>query len=312
MIASYILAVLVVYPDGSGKFPHVQAAVDAALPGDMIAMAPGVFTGQGNQNISVTKPLHFLPLDSHWGASFEPLFSGEPQSIFILAQGSDDCYFEGLGFWNARGPLGAIYIPAGANPTIKSCYFVANSESAIHIDGGSPIIDSCAFEENSAKYGAGIYVESGDARILNCHFVWNSASEEGGAVYLNSGYMRDCQVSLCYAPKGGGLVAGPHAIVEKCSIEGTASVYGGSTVAFGGALLRRCAFYGEALIGPALAIREGEGCVTLEGCYLSNEIPKGSIDTSPIYVETGCVNQGGTAPLALDRKSWGQIKEMYR
>lgn len=40
-----------VKPDGTGDFPTIQAAVDAAAAGDTILLADGVFQGAGNRNI---------------------------------------------------------------------------------------------------------------------------------------------------------------------------------------------------------------------------------------------------------------------
>ncbi len=47
-------AILIVNPDGSGDYPTIQAAVDAAAASDVIQLGPGVFTGPGNRDILVT------------------------------------------------------------------------------------------------------------------------------------------------------------------------------------------------------------------------------------------------------------------
>jgi hypothetical protein len=41
----------VVKPDGTGDFPTIQKAIDAAFDGDEILLADGVFKGDGNMNI---------------------------------------------------------------------------------------------------------------------------------------------------------------------------------------------------------------------------------------------------------------------
>jgi hypothetical protein len=43
----------VVRPDGSGDFPTIQSAVDAAAEGDTILLDDGVFTGDGNRDIQL-------------------------------------------------------------------------------------------------------------------------------------------------------------------------------------------------------------------------------------------------------------------
>ena len=39
----------VVRPNGTGDFPNIQAAVNAAVDGDVIALTDGVFRGSGNR-----------------------------------------------------------------------------------------------------------------------------------------------------------------------------------------------------------------------------------------------------------------------
>ncbi|MCK4414565.1 MAG: hypothetical protein KAY32_13585 [Candidatus Eisenbacteria sp.] len=41
-----------VLPDGTGDFPTIQAAIDAALDGDEILLADGTFTGDGNRDLT--------------------------------------------------------------------------------------------------------------------------------------------------------------------------------------------------------------------------------------------------------------------
>ncbi len=45
-------ATYTVEPDGSGNFPTIQAAVNAATHGDVILLGDGVFTGSGNHSIT--------------------------------------------------------------------------------------------------------------------------------------------------------------------------------------------------------------------------------------------------------------------
>lgn len=42
----------VVNPEGTGDFPNIQAAINATVDGDTVQLTDGVFTGEGNKNIS--------------------------------------------------------------------------------------------------------------------------------------------------------------------------------------------------------------------------------------------------------------------
>lgn len=43
--------IYLVTPDGTGDFPTIQAAIDAATDGDIVELADGAFAGDGNHNL---------------------------------------------------------------------------------------------------------------------------------------------------------------------------------------------------------------------------------------------------------------------
>jgi len=46
-----------VFPDGSGAFPTIQAAIDGLDPESIILLAPGEFTGDGNRELVLGRPI---------------------------------------------------------------------------------------------------------------------------------------------------------------------------------------------------------------------------------------------------------------
>jgi len=44
-------ATWLVSPDGTGDYPTIQSAVDAASAGDVVLLEDGVFVGEGNHNV---------------------------------------------------------------------------------------------------------------------------------------------------------------------------------------------------------------------------------------------------------------------
>jgi len=51
--SSPVLAeIYTVYPDGSGVYPTIQAAIDAAEDNDIVELVDGVFMGSGNTRVS--------------------------------------------------------------------------------------------------------------------------------------------------------------------------------------------------------------------------------------------------------------------
>ncbi len=58
-------AVLFVAPDGTGDYPNLQKAHDAASPGDTLLLADGRFSGDGNRHLVTDRSivLHSLSRD---------------------------------------------------------------------------------------------------------------------------------------------------------------------------------------------------------------------------------------------------------
>ncbi|MHC5184552.1 MAG: hypothetical protein ACYSPI_09805, partial [Planctomycetota bacterium] len=44
-------AVISVDPNGTGDYPTIQAAIDAAVDNDVVVLNPGTYTGDGNRDI---------------------------------------------------------------------------------------------------------------------------------------------------------------------------------------------------------------------------------------------------------------------
>ena len=51
--SSATAATYTVEPDGTGDFPTIQAAIDAAQDGDVVELGDGVYRGAGNRDITL-------------------------------------------------------------------------------------------------------------------------------------------------------------------------------------------------------------------------------------------------------------------
>jgi predicted outer membrane repeat protein len=193
-------ATYLVKPDGTGDFPDIQAAIQAAAAGDVIELADGVFTGAGNRDIRYMGKA--ITLRSR---------SGDPRSCTIDCQcpasGSHRAFdfnhhegsssiLEGVTITNASYYWGGgIHcLGEGTSPRISRCVFLNNQSpesegGGICCDGDpSPLISDCLFAGNSASAGGAISVTNGYAiagpTITGCTFYENSADWLGGGVRL--------------------------------------------------------------------------------------------------------------------------------
>jgi predicted outer membrane repeat protein len=187
----------VVRPDGTGDFPTIQAAIDAATNGDIVELTDGTFTGDGNRDIDYAGKA--LTVRSQSGNSESCVIDcegteAEPHRGFLFQSAEPEgAVLTGVTLingWASSHPFGGgILITDDSSPSISASSFVENRGSAIVcVDAGSPTITDCAFLENANPdwRGGGIGCEASHPIISHCEFVRNSASM-GGAIHAHAG-----------------------------------------------------------------------------------------------------------------------------
>ena len=131
--------ILIVYPDGHGSYPTIQAALDAAAPADTVLLADGTFTGFGNRD-----------LDYHGKALLVTSQSGDAQLCIIDCEGSAADPHRGFIFLSGETADARL-----ERVTIRGGYLVgsypAGAGGAILCAGGQPTIQYCIIEENHAE-----------------------------------------------------------------------------------------------------------------------------------------------------------------
>lgn len=206
-------------PDGTGDHPTIQAAVDAATPGDLILLEDGVYSGAGNRDV-----------DLRGKAVTIRSLSGNPQMCTIDCRGTAAdrhqaflCHegetaltrLEGLRISAGLALVGgAIRCEDSASPEITQCIFSGNtslnSGGAIAcIGGAAPLVNDCRFNGNLAQCnGGGLWcADESDLRLAGCEFEFNHGMREGGGFYAaRSAHVRleNCTLTANKAVNGGG------------------------------------------------------------------------------------------------------------
>jgi len=166
-------ALLDVYPDGSGLYPDIEAALVAADPGDTISLAPGTFSGSGNRNLVFG------------GGDLSILSSDGDAATCII-----DCEGQGRAFLVHSTPGTTIRIEGltvrGGDPSAQPEDMLPGSGGALAVvgigPGGLVTIVNCIFEHNSAEAGGGAYLWETEAKFIECILRENLATD-GGGVY---------------------------------------------------------------------------------------------------------------------------------
>ena len=208
--------IYIVRPDGTGDFPTIQAAIDAAADGDIVELTDGVFSGTGNWNIDFR------------GTALTLRSQSEIVGACVI-DGADS--LRGLNFWRGEGPETRV-----EGITLMNCR--ADRGGAMRCEyGSSPTITRCAFRENTAlSYGGAVYCFDGSLpSFTECTFAQNHSDVDGGAFYAKDS--SDCVLSLCsfesnHASHAGGALFGHGSAleIESCSFMADSADWRGGAV----------------------------------------------------------------------------------
>jgi hypothetical protein len=211
----------VVLPDGTGDFATIQAALDAAVDGDVIELGSGTFLGDGNRDLDYAGK----------GVTVRSQ-AGSPEACVLDLEGSEADPHRAVIFDSGEGAnavLEAVMIRGGATPsgenggaiiciasapTLRNLIFEENAASGTGrggavscSQGAAPTISDSHFERNSAYQGGAVETIDSAPVLIGCTAAENSAAADGGALYSLSsgGRIAGCVFSHNVATFGGAL-----------------------------------------------------------------------------------------------------------
>lgn len=204
----------------SEEYATIQAAIDAAAPGDTVLLADGTYTGAGNKN------LDFGGKDITVRSA-----SGAPARCII------DCEYSGRGFIFNHGESAAATVDG---LTIRHGSVGNSAGGGMYIEGSHPTISRCVFLGNRAYSGGGMGLTSSGPTIINCAFNANSAYNQGGGVYaegfgdptLSNPTLTNCTFTANSAYTGGGVsaVALPDMTLINCTFTANSGANAGGAL----------------------------------------------------------------------------------
>lgn len=188
-----------------GQYSTIQAGLDASAVGDTVLVAPGTYSGTGNDNLNFHG--RAVALIGEGGAA-QTILDGSVSNhrLMLLDQGE------------GPGTLVQGFTLTGA----KVSYY----GGAILCDGSSPTLRELLFEDNHGyigypndAFGAGLRVTFGGApQVFDCVFRSNEAAA-GGAVCIEGGGAPSFENVLFeanYARRGGAVYGGSNATFTRC------------------------------------------------------------------------------------------------
>jgi hypothetical protein len=264
-VATAGAATYLLLPDGTGDFPDIQSALDAAVDGDVIELGDGVFSGAGSHD-----------LDYLGKAVTVHSRGGDPNACIVDLTGSGGFLFgagegagsvlEGLTIVNGyRHDGGGAVVCLAASPTLRDCVFEGNEGyngggGVLCFGGANPAIESCRFRDNLSVLGGGLCcLQASAPAVSGCVFSGNTGTY-GGAVAAYDGsapVLTDCRIDGNHAwAEGGALYAanGAQPGLLRCTLWGNTAP-GTGTISLDAATL--------SLAGCTAAANEGDAFLRL-------------------------------------------------
>ncbi|MBC8233505.1 right-handed parallel beta-helix repeat-containing protein [bacterium] len=138
-------------------YPTIQEGIDAALTGDIVLVADGTYTGDGNKNLDFN------------GKAITVRSENGPESTII------DCEVSGRGFYFHSGE--------GIGSQVKGFTVKYADSSGIYCAESSPLIENNIVTNNSSSSdGGGIYCYHSSPAIQNNEITNNLANNKGGGI----------------------------------------------------------------------------------------------------------------------------------
>ena len=272
-------------PGEGQSFTSIQAAIDAAVDGDEVVVAPCAYF----------ETVNFL------GKAITLRSTAGPDVTIIDAQGAGtvitcdsgegpDTVLDGFTIMGGAGFPGAGMVNIGSSPTVTNCRFTGNdafSGGGMHNEAGSnPTVTGCTFDLNTANDGGGMSNQASSPTVTNCSFTGNETEfnfGRGGGMYNVSN--SNPIVTACTfranvtGLHGGGMSSNvdSNPIVTHCRFANNISNHGGGglfTSLGSSGMVINCTFTGN------LALSNGGGIENAAG-------------SSPIVVN--CTFDGNTA-----------------
>ena len=205
----------------------LQAAIDAASPGDLVLATNGTYSfggraynGGTSNRIVVTQPVTILSMagatNTFIQGAFDPSTTNGPLAVrccLLLTNATVTGFTLQGGATLAGGDNGGGGVNGGAA-------FLGNT---VYPSAGVGALNNCILNGNQAGYGGGAY----GAILVNCLIINNNATLSGGGAYGT--FLTNCTVAENTANfSGGGVYAGQNTITLNSVIYDNYSHGGGS------------------------------------------------------------------------------------
>ena len=225
-----------------GPKATIQAGIDATVDGDTVIVADGTYTGDGNRDLIFGGRAITVRSASRDPALCVIDCEDDGRGFYFHNGEGTDSVVTGFTITNGAADEGGGALCESSSPTFDNCVF---AENAANVDSGrggglcswfgsSTVLNDCTFSGNSAAGGGGAYY-SFDSRpeVTGCTFVLNDAQFGGGIIIADctdsDARLVDCTFESNTASEfgGGAHIVGASPTISGCLFRDNSAVQGG-------------------------------------------------------------------------------------
>ncbi len=190
--ASSRAASIIVHADGSGDYPTIQAAIDAATDGDEILLTDGTFRGEGNRDLVTGDDV--LTIRSQSGNASACVLdaegaSGDEHRHVVVSGATADLLIGELTLRGGYHEHGGSIRSEGDALTLRACVFhgnVGRLGGALSSYRSTVQVNGCRFDANHAlEFGGAVIASDGGLDVVDSEFVDNVGEVFGGAIAIS-------------------------------------------------------------------------------------------------------------------------------
>ena len=158
--------------DGSGDYYLIQSGIEAAVDGDTVLVAPGIYYDGIDflEKEILVASWYFTTQDTSYISSTIIDGEGILENIVIIQNlETENLVLSGFSIINIA-PVGGAGISCGGStsPRIEHCHIYIEQGCGIHLGGDEPVISDITVTGIGAEWSTGIYIANSDAHVLNC------------------------------------------------------------------------------------------------------------------------------------------------
>lgn len=178
-----LAAELHVAPDGSGDYPTIQAAYDAAVSGDEVVLADGTFTGEGNRDIELG--FRGITIRSVTGDPSRTIVDAESEAALVGWDESSPPPYE-LDRIVGLTLTGGGDLDLGGPVTFEDCWIVGNEAYwIVHVPTGGEVVFRRCLVVGNRSTGATLVGYLCDVRLEDSVIAGNASDDDRASAIIS-------------------------------------------------------------------------------------------------------------------------------